>query len=196
MSRMMRSIKNICVFASSSDAVDGLFVEAAKELGAAIARQGCTLIYGGAHVGLMKFLALAVQENGGKVVGVLPKQIHEKGIGHQGADELIITKDLRERKTIMESRADCFVALPGGFGTLEEMFEFLTLKQLKFHNKPLIFINTKGFYDPLLQLFETLYAEKFAKEEYRELYYIASNVGEVLPYLQSYQPKRLKDKWF
>lgn len=189
-------MKNICVFASSSSAVDPVFTCAARGLGVTIAKLGCTLIYGGAHVGLMKVLALAVQQNGGKVVGVLPKQIHEKGFGYEGANELIVTEDLRERKAVMEQRADCFVALPGGFGTLDEMFEFLTLKQLQFHNKPVVFLNINGFYDPLAQFFWNLYEKRFANPESHILYCFAPDVEGVFEYLDSYEPKEFRDKWF
>lgn len=189
-------MNNICVFASSSDAVDSIFVKATEELGTTIARLGKTLIYGGAHVGLMKTLALTVQENRGKVVGIIPQQIYDKKIGFAGANELIITKDLRERKAVMELRSNCFVALPGGFGTLDEMLEFLTLKQLQLHSKPIIFLNINGFYNPLSQFFEKLYEAKFSKPEYRALSYFAPDVKSVFAYLESYAPAKLHDKWF
>lgn len=189
-------MNNICVFASSSDGIDSGYAVVTQELGATIAKRGWTLVYGGAHVGLMKVLALAVQKNRGKVVGVIPKTIYDKDLGFAKADELIVTKDLRERKAVMELRSDCFVALPGGFGTLEEILEFLTLKQLKLHNKPIVFLNINGFYNPLIQLFENLYEAKFAKPEYRSLSYFAPDVRSVFDYLESYKPTEVQDKWF
>ena len=134
--------KTICVYSSSSDAIAPEFFAVAEELGAALAGAGYGLIYGGARVGLMGAVARAVHAHGGHVVGVLPGVLQRKELTYEPADELIITQDLRERKAIMETRADAFIALPGGFGTLEEVLEILTLKQLLLHSKPLVLLNT------------------------------------------------------
>jgi len=187
--------KTICVFSSSSDAVDSVFFDGATELGNLIAKQNYVLIYGGAKIGLMGALARSVHENGGKVVGVIPELLRDKGLAYEYADELVVTKDLRERKAIMEERADAFVGLPGGFGTLEEVLEILTLKQLQFHAKPIIFVNTNGFYDHLINLFEYIYQERFAKPEYRQLYYVAPDAASAFSYIETYQPIQLQSKW-
>jgi hypothetical protein len=187
---------HVCVFSSSSNAVAPAFFEVASELGRLIARRGHMLIYGGGNVGLMGTLAKSVHINGGRVVGVIPESMRDRGIVYEAVDELVVTKDLHERKAIMEARADVFVGLPGGFGTLEEMLEILTLKQLKFHNKPVIFINTNGFYNPLIDLFEHMYQESFAKSDYRQLYFVAPDAIDAFSYIETYRPVPLPDKWF
>jgi cytokinin riboside 5'-monophosphate phosphoribohydrolase len=188
--------KTICVFCSSSSAVDEVYFEAARALGWAIADQGWGLVYGGSDVGLMGAVARAVHLHKGRVVGVIPQTIHARGIAYETADELLITKDLRERKAEMERRADAFIALPGGFGTLEEIVEVLTLKQLQVHFKPILFLNTNGFYDPLITLFEHYYQQQFAKPDSSELYYVAPDVSSAVDYIANYQPPVIESKWF
>ena len=186
----------ICVYSSSSDAVAPVYFAVARELGAAIARANYALVFGGAKVGLMGALARSVHENGGTVIGVIPAAIHERGLAYDLADELIVARDLRERKAVMDERANAFIALPGGFGTLEEMLEILTLKQLQVHAKPIVFINTSGFYDRLVDLFEHMYREQFAKSDYRQLYHIAADVESAFIHIGYYQPVQLQRKWF
>jgi uncharacterized protein (TIGR00730 family) len=187
--------KNICVFSSSSDAVAPEYFEAAREVGALIARKQMTLVYGGGKIGLMGAVASAAHRHGGKVVGVLPRYLRKQEVAYEAADELIVSKDLRERKTIMEERADAFVALPGGFGTLEETLEILTLKQLGQHVKPVVFLNTADFFRSLLGLFEQLYHERFTRSEHRALYHVAASPGDVFAYLETYRPPRPEPKW-
>lgn len=187
--------KALCVYCSSSNQVDPAFFAAARELGAGIARHGYGLVYGGTNIGLMGAIAASVQEHGGRVVGVIPEKLHGAGIGFAHADELIITKDMRERKATMESRATAFLGFPGGFGTLEEIFEILTLKQLGYHNKPVAIMNVNAFYDPLLSLFEHIYANNFAKPAYRQLYHCADTVEGLFAYLDTYQAPDLGSKW-
>lgn len=187
--------KTICVFCSSSDNVAPVFFDVAQELGAMIARQNYTLVYGGSNVGLMGVVARSVHASGGQVIGVIPRVIHARGIAYDTADELIITRDLRERKAMMEARADAFITLPGGFGTLEEVVEVITLKQLQTHAKPIILLNTDGFYDPLIALFEHFYQQRFAKPDQRQLYHFTPDVNEVFAYLETYQPPAIEDKW-
>lgn len=185
----------ICVYCSSSDKVAPVYFDAARELGLAMAARGYGLIYGGTSVGLMGAVARAVHEGGGQVVGVIPEAIHREGISYDLADELIVTRDMRERKAAMENRATAFVALPGGFGTLEELFEILTLKQLRYHHKPLMLLDVDGFYKPLEDLFTHMYKERFAREEYRELYHFAPTVDALFTYLDGYQPPAPIRKW-
>ena len=187
--------KSICVFSSSSDAVAPEYFEAAREIGAWLARKQMTLVYGGGKIGLMGAVASAVHRHGGHVVGVIPRYLRKQEVAYEAADELIISKDLRERKAIMEQRADAFVALPGGFGTLEEILEILTLKQLGQHAKPILFLNTSDFFRPLLGLFEQLYQERFTRSEHRELYHMAATPGDVFAYLEVYRPPRTAPKW-
>jgi hypothetical protein len=187
--------KNICVYSSSSDAVDGAFFALAEELGAEIARRGHILVYGGTNVGLMGAAARAARASGGKVIGVIPKFIADRGLAFDAANELIITNDMRQRKATMEARSDAFLAMPGGFGTLEEVLEVITLKQLQQHTKPVVFLNPDGYYDPLTTLFEHMYEHRFAKSAYRLMYSFAPDVGSALDYMEHYQPPVLPAKW-
>ncbi len=189
--------QTLCVYCSSSDAVAPIYFETAEEVGAQLAQQGYTLIYGGGRIGLMGALARAVHQSGGRVIGVIPEFLRDNGLAYDAADELIITRDLRERKAVMEARAEGFVTLPGGFGTLEEALEIITLKQLGLHTKPVVMINVQGFYDSMLELMERIYQERFAKPEYRHLYHFAPDVDEAFSYLAAYQPTPLAvNKWF
>jgi uncharacterized protein (TIGR00730 family) len=188
--------RSICVFCSSSDGIEPAYFAVAEELGARLAKDGLELVYGGASVGLMGALARSVHRHGGRVVGVLPEALQTKEIAYPDADEFIVTRDLRERKAIMETRAGAFIALPGGFGTLEETVEMLTLKQLGLHNKAIVFLNALGFWDPLLELFEHMYRTRFAKPEYRGLYSVANSVDEALNAIGNYVPPALGTKWY
>lgn len=171
--------RSICVFCSSSDDVDGAFFELAAELGTLIGRRRDTLIWGGGKVGLMGEVARHVQRHGGKVVGVIPETMTDAEIAYHEADELIITRTMRERKSIMDERAEAFVVLPGGFGTLEELAEILTLKLLKYHDRPIVIVNSLGFYDPLLRLFDHFVEHRFAKSKHRGLYRVVSAAEEI-----------------
>ncbi len=188
--------KSICVYCSSSEALAPSYFTAATTFGALLAQKKYTLVYGGGRIGLMGAVARAVHHHRGKVVGVIPQSLQDKEVGYAAADELIVTKDLRDRKAIMEARADAFVALPGGFGTLEEIFEILTLKQLQFHTKPIILLNTNRFYDHFVQLCEYIYAERFAKPDSRLLYHLAPEPADAFSYLETYAPPQLASKWF
>lgn len=186
--------KAICVYCSSSDALAPAFFDAARALGVMLAQQGHTLVYGGAYVGLMGALARAVHEQGGRVVGVIPE--HMLAQAYHDADELVVTRDMRERKKVMAEHADAFIGMPGGFGTLEEVLEVLTLKQLQLHSKPIALLNTLGFYDHLVSLFEHMYSAQFAKPAYRQLYYVAEDAPGVMSYIDAYAPVDLGPKWF
>lgn len=187
--------KAICVYCSSSNAVAPEFFTAARELGAEMAQQGYALVYGGTRVGLMGAIAGAVHAHGGTVIGVIPEVLHRHGIAYDLADELIITRDMRDRKATMAARATAFVGFPGGFGTLEEIMETITLKQLQYHNKPVALLNVGGFYDPLLHLFEHFYTNNFAKPVYRQLYHVAADPAALFAHLDTYQPPDLGAKW-
>jgi len=187
---------NICVYCSSSDAVAPVYFRAAEELGEIMARREDTLVYGGAGVGLMGALARSVNANGGRVIGIMPESIAAHDIGFESADEMIIAASLRERKRMMEEKADVFIALPGGFGTLEELFEILTLKQLGRHEKPIAILNINGFYDPLVNLFNHIYNERFAKSETAGIYSVCATVSESMEYIDTYSAPRLTRKWY
>lgn len=180
--------KKICIYCSSSDAVDPIYFQAAKELAGLIATGGHTLVYGGASIGLMGEIARTSHQFGGKVVGVIPEGIKNMGIAYEAADEFIITKDLRERKSVMENFSDAFIALPGGFGTLEEILEMITLKQLNFHNRPLVFLNIDNFYSPFFEFFDHIYKSRFAKAECESLYFVANDPKSAVKYIEEYIP--------
>ncbi len=186
---------HITVFSSSSDAVDPVFFDVATELGRTIAGRGDTLVYGGTKVGLMGAVARAAFDDGGKVIGVIPRYIAERGIDFSDC-ELHVTRDLRDRKAKMEELGDAFIVLPGGFGTLEELLEIMTLKQLQQHQKAIVVLNANGFYDPLRALFEHVFQQRFAKETSRALYHFANTVQETFSYLDSYVPTLIPTKWF
>lgn len=188
--------QSICVYSSSSDAVDPCYFDIAARLGSLMAQRQYTLIYGGACIGLMGAVAKAVHEYKGKVTGVIPQSLSRYDITYDNADEMIVTDTLRQRKAIMEERAGAFIGLPGGFGTLEELLEILTLKQLQLHEKAIVIINTNGFYDDLLKLFERIYSEKFAKSMHRDLYFVTGDPVEALDYIQHYSPPEMPKKWF
>ncbi len=195
-SKKENMIKTICVFSSSSSAVNSVYRDTAIDLGKRLGQEGLDLIFGGADVGLMGIIARTAQNHGARVTGVIPEPLVGKGIAYQAADELIISNNLRDRKEIIESKSDAFIALPGGFGTLEEIIEILTLKQLQLHNKPIVFINTNSYYDNLMAQFEIGYQEKFAKREYKELYYVSESADAAIDYIKHYTPKQLPSKWF
>ena len=187
--------KRICVFCSSSNLVPSRYFKIAVELGALIGRAGLTLVYGGGNVGLMGTVAVATHAAGGKVVGVIPRFMLEKGLAYEQADQLIVTDDMRERKAVMEAQSDAFCALPGGFGTLEEILEIVTLKQLQRHAKPIVFMDVAGFYRPLQEIFEQLYRDAFMKPEFRSLYHFTGEPAEALAYLQDGPTNPAVEKW-
>jgi uncharacterized protein (TIGR00730 family) len=186
----------ICVYCSSSDAVARIHFAVAEEMGALLAQRKRTLIYGGGSIGLMGALAKSVHKHGGRVVGVIPKFLRFREVVYEGCDELIVTDDMRGRKAVMEARASAFVALPGGFGTLEEILEVLTLKQLRTHQKPIVLVNSGGFFDRLLGVFDQLYDQNFTKRDYRSFYQVVKGPAEVFAHLEAYQPPAAVKKWF
>lgn len=186
---------NICVFCSSSNSVNEKYFQEARHLGLAIGRKGNNLVYGGTNVGLMNEVALSVKNAGGRVIGVIPELINNYGISADYVDELIITPDMAERKKLLRERSDAFIALPGGFGTLEEILEVITLKQLGYLNSPIVFINLDGYYDALKEQFELSYQENFAKLEYKNLYRFENDFIAALSYIENYKTERLKTKW-
>ncbi len=188
--------KTICVYSSSSCAIDPAYFEIARKLGKEIADRQDTLLFGGGMVGLMGAVAESVHEAQGKIIGVIPKALNLQGIVYEYCDELIVTEGLRERKAVMDARSDAFISLPGGYGTLEETLEIITLKQLKYHNKPIVILNANHFYDDLLAQFTTIIARNFAKPESERLYFITDSVTNALKYIDAYTPYPFDDKWF
>jgi cytokinin riboside 5'-monophosphate phosphoribohydrolase len=189
-------VKTLTVYCSSSRAVPRHYFDAAQATGRAIAHNKWTLVYGGNSVGLMQALADAARAAGGKIIGVTPRLMVDKGIHDALADELVVTNTMRDRKALMEERGDAFLTLPGGLGTFEEIFEIIVGKQLGYHNKAIVLLNVARYFDPLLQMIEHGIAQSFIKPRARELYFVASSVDEAITHFKSYQPPPLTDKWF
>ena len=181
--------KSICVFCSSSNEVDRVYFDLAEDLGRRIVDAGYDLVWGGGDIGLMGALARAAQQQGGKVIGVIPESMADREIAYRQADELIVTADMRQRKQIMEQRAGAFIALPGGFGTLEELLEIVTLRLLGYHDKPVVLINADGFYDGLLAFIDHLYAQRFAREKQRKHLLISQSVDGAMSLIEDAYPR-------
>ena len=184
---MTNNIKNVCVFASSSSALEKSFYTVADELGTLLAQNGYNIVYGGSRLGLMYACAGAVKENGGKIIGIMPERIAGFGCANpDDCDEFVVTEGMRERKALLDSKSDAIIALAGGYGTLEELSEMIVQKQLGYNNKPIIILNTNGFYDNLVRFFEDIISMKFANNESRNLYYVANTPQEAIEYLKTY----------
>ncbi len=188
--------KLICVYCSSSDRLDAKYYAAAEALGRALAARGWGLVYGGGKVGLMGALARTVKAGGGRVVGVIPQFMCDKELAYDEADELVTVITMRERKMLMEARADAFVALPGGWGTLEEIMEIPTLRQLDVIRKPCVFLNQDGFYDELFRFFGKMVEERFNKPTNLSLFEVACTVDETVAFLESNRLPVAESKWF
>lgn len=186
---------NICVFCSSSNQIPKEYMDMATDLGRKIAIGGYNLVHGGGKIGLMGILAASVQQFGGKVTGVLPEMLNLDGIASESDDEIIITRDMADRKNEMRKRSRAFIALPGGFGTVEELMETITLKQLGYHNLPIVIINTSLYYEKLLALFQHMFNQRFADESYASLYFVAADPDEAIHYIKNYDYPEVRKKW-
>ncbi len=187
-------MKNISVFCGSSMGYDSIFKEQAKALGELLAKQEIQLIYGAGNVGLMGVIADAVLENNGKVMGVIPQFLKDWEVAHEGLTEIIITETMHQRKQIMFDRSDAVIAMAGGFGTLDEVFEMLTWGQLELHDYPIGFLNTKGYYNNMIQHADTMVAEGFLKKVHRDMLLIADNPKDLLAKMKTYKKMKV-EKW-
>jgi uncharacterized protein (TIGR00730 family) len=176
-------MKSLTVYCSSSRTVPKVYFDAAAELGAAIASHGWTLIYGGNAIGPMGHLADAVRSAGGKVVGITPRVLVDEGVADQQCQELLVTESLRQRKELMEQRGDAFLAMPGGLGTLEELFEIIVARQLHAHDKPIVLLNIDNYYAPLLAMIDHGIERQFIRPKVRRLYFVATTVAEAVDHL-------------
>jgi uncharacterized protein (TIGR00730 family) len=181
----MESIRAVTVYCSSSKLLDPIYYTAGAALGRAIAGEKWDLVYGGNHVGLMATLADAARAAGGRVIGITPQLFVDQGVGDHKCDELIITENLRDRKAMLERRGDAFVALPGGLGTFEEIFDIVVHRQLGYHEKPIVLLNVDGYYDSLLQLIQNGVEKGFVKIEPKRLFLMAPTVESVIAFLRS-----------
>ncbi|MDR1708035.1 LOG family protein [Dysgonomonas sp.] len=188
-------MKYISVFCGSSSGAEEIFTEKATVLGKAIARKGYGVVYGGAHVGLMGAVANGALSEKGEVIGVLPRFLQKKELEHKSLTRIYIVDTMHERKAMMNKLCDAVVALPGGYGTMEELFEMLTWGQLALHKKPIALLNVEGFYDPLVALSEKMIEKGFLKEEYRDLLIVDDDIEKLLLKMESYVPPK-NEKWF
>lgn len=179
-------MKRITVFCASSFGTDKIYEEHAALVGKTLAEQNIELVYGGANVGLMGAVADGALNAGGKVIGVLPNFLRSKEIAHLGLTELILVESMHERKTKMNDLCDGVIALPGGFGTLEELFEMLTWAQLGLHKKPIAILNINGFYDALITLLETMTQKGLLKEINQKMLLVSDNIDDLLLQMKNY----------
>jgi uncharacterized protein (TIGR00730 family) len=181
-------IQRVCVFCGSSRGDNPVYAEEARKLGQLLAQRGLELVFGAGHIGLMGVLADAVLAAGGKTHGVIPRSMVERELAHTGLDQLHIVETMHERKALMADLADAFIALPGGFGTADELFEILTWGQLGIHQKPVGLVNIAGFFDPLFAWLDRTVADGFLKAKHRKLLIEATTVEEVLNRLEQFKP--------
>lgn len=177
----MNDIKRVCVFASSSDFLDKSFYDAAEELGTLLGKAGYDMVYGGSSLGLMWACAKEVKKSGCQIIGVMPERLHNMGVYTDECVELFVTPCMRSRKAKMDELSDAVVALAGGFGTLEELAEMIVQKQLGYNNKPVVILNTNGFYNKLLEFFEDIIQQKFAGD----------TPEQAIDYIQNYTPENV-----
>jgi uncharacterized protein (TIGR00730 family) len=184
---MTTPFRAVCVYCGASSGHDPVHAEAARALGREMAQQRLALVYGGGHVGLMGIIADAVLDAGGEVTGVIPKALMDTEVGHDRLTRLMVVKDMHERKALMAELANGFIAMPGGIGTLEELFEAMTWAQLGFHEKPVGLLNVNGFYDKLLAFLSQLEQEGFLRAEHKNLLINESEPSALLERLREFR---------
>jgi hypothetical protein len=184
------TLRNICVYCGASPGGRPVYIEQARALASAVVDRGIGLVYGGGCVGIMGALADAVLERGGAVTGVIPGSLVEKEVAHDGLTELVVTASMHERKTIMAERSDAFIALPGGLGTLEELFEVWTWAQLGFHSKPCGLLNVNGYFDGLIRFLDHATEEDFIKPPHRNMLAVETEPQTLLDRLAAFDPLR------
>lgn len=187
-------MKSICVYCGSNAGNKPVYAERARSLGARIAAEGLQLVYGGGNVGLMGIVADAVLAHGGEVVGVIPEQLVQWEVAHKGVTRLEVVANMHERKARMFDLSDAFVALPGGFGTLDEMFEMLTWRQLGLGKKPCAFLDVDGFYAPLIGMIDRMVEERFLHAEQRHDLWHGEDIDTLFAWMHGYVPAQA-DKW-
>jgi uncharacterized protein (TIGR00730 family) len=188
-------MQRLCVFCGSSAGNRAVYAETTRQLGKALAERGVGLVYGGGHVGLMGILADTVLEAGGSVIGVIPQALVDKELAQAGLTELHVVTTMRQRKAMMADLADGFMALPGAFGTADELFEILTWAQLGLHGKPIGLLNVAGFFDPLRAWLDHAVREGFLRSAHRGLLLEAEAPEQLLGLLEHYQPAAETPKW-
>src|SRR3954471_17975388 len=177
-------IKSLCVYCGSARGRSPAYGAAAKELGEALAERQIRLVYGGARIGMMGECADTVMKNGGEVIGVIPEHLQSSEVGHSGITELKVVTSMHVRKKLMFDLSDAFVVLPGGYGTLDELFEIITWRMLKLHDKPVVVLNIDGYWDPLQKLIDQLIDEGFARPDSRQYFSVVNSVGRMFDLLE------------
>ena len=190
----MNKLEKICVFCGSSEGNDLAIAQAAMKLGETFANRDITLVYGAAKIGVMGILAKSVLDNNGAVIGIIPEFLKKKEVVHLGLSQLITTENMHDRKMKMQEVSDGFIALPGGMGTLEELFEILTWLQLGLHNKPIGLLNVNHFYDDLLQLLETMVRKGLLKMKNYELLLVSDSIDILLEKMEQFKAPKIP-KW-
>ncbi|MGC9331052.1 MAG: TIGR00730 family Rossman fold protein [Bacteroidales bacterium] len=185
----------ICVFCGSSTDLDHRYYDSAAKIGTLIGKSGHSIIYGAGKIGIMGALADAARKENTYITGVIPQKLNIKGVVSEYDDELIVTKDMQSRKSLMRQKADAFLTLPGGFGTLEEVMEVITLKQLQYHKKAIVILNIFGYYDTLYSHFEHMYTNGFTNKNYRKLYSFETNEEDAIKAINTYKHKHVYDKY-
>jgi uncharacterized protein (TIGR00730 family) len=187
-------MRSICVYCGSNAGDKPAYADAARALGARLAGEGLRLVYGGGNVGLMGIVADAVMANGGEAIGVIPEQLVQWEVAHRGLTRLEVVANMHERKARMFDLADGFIALPGGFGTLDEMFEMLTWRQLGLGDKPCAFLDVAGFYTPLMAMLDGMVRERFLHPDQRRDLWHGEDIDALLRWMRGYVPAQA-DKW-
>jgi len=183
---MTKKFHSVCVYCGSAKGNNPVYADAAKALGRALVKHNLSLVYGGGHVGLMGIVADAVLDAGGEVTGVIPKAFMDTEVGHERLTRLLVVKDMHERKALMAEHADGFIAMPGGIGTLEELFETLTWAQLGFHEKPIGLLNVAGFYDPLIEFLRHQTSQGFLRAEHKDLLLVETEPDPLIAELKNF----------
>jgi uncharacterized protein (TIGR00730 family) len=188
-------MKRICVFCGSKSGNRPLYAEATLRFGEALVARGCELVFGAGHIGLMGVLADAVLAAGGKAIGVIPQSLVDRELAHRGLTELRVVDTMHQRKALMADLSDAFVALPGGYGTGDELFEILTWAQLGIHTKPIGMLNIAGYFDPMLAWLDHMMREDFLRRKHRKLLLVAEDSDALMNLLQSHRPEAPESKW-
>ena len=192
---MSSPIQSICVYCGSADGLDEIYLQSARETGTLLAQQGIRLVYGAGKTGLMGAVADAALQAGGEVIGVTPENLNTPVLIHANLTRLEVVEDIHPRKARMSALADAFIALPGGYGTLDEFFETLTWAQIGLHHKPVGLLNINGYYDPLLQMVERMKTDHFIYPEHTGLLVCATDAQTLLNRLRSYRPPADMERW-
>lgn len=187
-------MKRITIYCGANVGNDAVYEQQAYLVGKTLAQQNIGVVFGGGKVGLMGAVANGAMQNGGEAIGIIPHFLNAKEIAHDGITEMIRVETMHQRKTLLNELSDAMIALPGGFGTMEELFEMLTWAQLGLHSKPIAILNTNGFYDSLLALIQTMVDKQFLKKEYQQMLLFSDDINDLLEKIKNYKAPQV-EKW-